>query len=268
MSPMVATLGEPIYILKDHIAPEPVNLRAKHHGKGGFTFTTSSTGGAPSEVISTANSKIGSSAPRRLIRDATGNGILELWRNAVGDESYISRPTGASLPLAIVAPRVTAVKDKVDVYVKSSTQGNEETKLEVRGQDIWKRNTLVYHGNDLVMRMKIVNYVTSFVPFSGNRWDVVVAQGFDLSLMSFYQVTAGCLIFSIVIILTFAQACAIIVYLGTTVYDNSKFRSSYGLGDTDNRGAGGDSRRWQLGRVPLTVVGDVSATLAAGAGSG
>jgi hypothetical protein len=262
---MLATLDEPIYILKDHITPEPVNLRAKHHGKGGFTFTKNLTGGAHSEVIFTADSKTGLSAPRRIIKDATGNGILELWRNAVGDESYISHPTGMSLPLAIVAPRATTVKDKVDVYVKSATRENEETKLEIRGQDIWKRHTLVYQGNDLVM---FVNYITSFVPFSGNQWDVTVTQGFDLSLVSFYQVTAGCLISSIVIILTFAQTCAIIVYLGTTVYDNSKFRSNYALGETDDRDVGGDSRSWQLGRVPLNVFGDVSVTLAAGAGSG
>jgi hypothetical protein len=184
MSHILATLGEPIYVLKDHVSQESVNLRAKHHSKGGFTFTTSSTGGRPSEVMFTADSKTGSPAPRRLIKDATGKGILELWRNAVGDDSYISHSTGASLPLAIVAPRATTVKDNFDVYVKTPARGNEETKLEIRGQDIWKRNTLVYHGNDLVMQMKFINYITSFVPFSGNQWDVTVAQGFDLSLVS------------------------------------------------------------------------------------
>jgi hypothetical protein len=183
MSHMLATLDEPVYVLKEHVSSEPINLRAKHHGKGDFTFSKTTTGGLSAEVLSTAGSKTGSSAPRRLIRDATGKGILELWRNAVGDESYISHPTGASLPLAIVAPRATTVKDKVDVYVKSASRENEEMKLEVRGQDIWKRNTLVHHGNDIVMQLRFVNYITSFVPFSGNQWDIAVAQGFDLSLV-------------------------------------------------------------------------------------
>lgn len=179
---MLATPDEPIYVLKDHIAPEPVTLRAKHHGKGGFTFSKILEG-ASAEPMYTADSRTGGLAPRRLIKDSTGNGVLELWRNAVGDESYISHPAGAALPLATVAPRATKSKDKVDVYVKNAA-GENENKLEIRGQDIWKRNTLVYHGNDLVMQLRFVNYITSFVPFSGNQWDVAVAQGFDLSLVS------------------------------------------------------------------------------------
>jgi hypothetical protein len=118
LSHMLTTLNEPTYLLKDHIAPESLNLRVKHRGKGDFTFSKSPTGGASSEVLFTADSRTGSSAPRRLIRDAIGNGILELWRNAAGDESYISHPTGLNgvfLPLAIVAPRATTVKDKVDI---------------------------------------------------------------------------------------------------------------------------------------------------------
>jgi hypothetical protein len=184
MSHMLTTRDETLYILEDHIAQEPVNVRAKHYGKGGFTFSKCSTG-TSAEVMFTADGKTGLTASRRLIRDATGKGILELWRNAVGDESYISYPTGNSQPLAIVAPRATMSKEKVDVYVKNAAQANDETKLEIRGQDIWKRNTLVYHGNYLVMQLRFANYITSFVPFSSDQWDVAVAQGFDLSLVSF-----------------------------------------------------------------------------------
>jgi hypothetical protein len=60
----------------------------------------------------------------------------------------------------------------------------EELKLEVRDQDIWKRNTVVYSGNDIVMQLGFVNYITSYVPFSSNQWDIIVARGFDLSLVS------------------------------------------------------------------------------------
>ena len=77
------------------------------------------------------------------------------------------------------------VKDVVDVYAKNAARANERTKLEVRGQDIWKRNTCVYRGDDLIMQVRFVNYITSYVPFSSNQWDLVVARGFDLSLVSF-----------------------------------------------------------------------------------
>lgn len=182
MSHMLATPNEPIYILEKHVAPEAVTLRAKHNGKGGFTFSNSSQG-ASAEVVFTVDSRSGLRAPHRLIKDATGTGILELWRNPTGDESYVGHPKGASPPLAIVAPRKTMSKDKVDVYVKIAGGAGGETKLEVRGQDIWKRNTLVYCGDDLVMQMKFVNYITTYVPFLSNQWDVAVAQGFDLSIV-------------------------------------------------------------------------------------
>lgn len=68
---MLATCNEPLYILEDHVAQEPVTLRAKHHGKGGFTFSKSPTG-ASAEVIFTADSRTGLTAPRRLIKDAPG----------------------------------------------------------------------------------------------------------------------------------------------------------------------------------------------------
>jgi hypothetical protein len=75
-------------------------------------------------------------------------------------------------------------KDKVDVYAKNAAREDQETKLEVRGQDVWKRNTLVYWGDNLVMQLRFVNYVTSYVPFASNQWNIVVARGFDLSLVS------------------------------------------------------------------------------------
>ncbi|GAB7330271.1 hypothetical protein MBLNU13_g01920t1 [Cladosporium sp. NU13] len=140
-------------------------------------------------------------------------------------------------------------KDKVDVYVRDAARENEETKLEIRGQDIWKRNTLVYHGSDLVMQLHFLKYITSFVPFSANQWDVAVAQGFEFSL-----------------------ACTIVVYLGSTLYDNSKFTSNYGLEAANELNAGRGSQKRQIRRVPLTTVVGASAVLGAAgstsAGSG
>jgi hypothetical protein len=80
MSHMLATLDAPLYILKDHVASEAVNLRAKVNGKGESTFSRSSPG-ISGEVLFTVDSRSGLRAPRRLVRDATGIGVLELWRN-------------------------------------------------------------------------------------------------------------------------------------------------------------------------------------------
>jgi hypothetical protein len=180
---MLASLDEPLYILEDYVASEPTTLRAKHNGKRGFTFSkTPET--RPPETLFKVDSRSSLKASQRVINDASsGQPVLELWRNHVGDESYIGIPNIASLPLATVAPRPTKVKDRVDVYVKNAARDNEETKLEIRGQDVWKRDTCVYRGDDLVMQVRFVNYVTSYVPFSSNQWDVVVAEGFDLSLV-------------------------------------------------------------------------------------
>jgi hypothetical protein len=180
---MLASLDEPLYILEDYIASEPTTLRAKHNGKGGFTFSKTPETGTP-EILFKVDSRSSLKASQRVIKDASrGKPVLELWRNHVGDESYIGIPNIASLPLATVEPRPTKVKDRVDVYVQNAARDNEETKLEIRGQDVWKRDTCVYRGDDLVMQVRFVNYVTSYVPFSSNQWDVVVAEGFDLSLV-------------------------------------------------------------------------------------
>ena len=77
MSHTLATTIEPLYILEEHIAAEAVTLRAKRNGKGGFTFSTNSKD-SPSKVLYTVDSRSGLGAPRRLIKDAAGEGILEL----------------------------------------------------------------------------------------------------------------------------------------------------------------------------------------------
>jgi hypothetical protein len=133
MSHMLATTIEPLYILEEHIAAEAVTLRAKHNSKGGFTFSTNSKD-SPSKVLYAADSRSGLGAPRRLIKDAAGEGILELWRNATGHDSYIGRPKGAaSPPLAVIAPRKTVSKDKVDVYVKKAAGAGLQRGTEARG---------------------------------------------------------------------------------------------------------------------------------------
>lgn len=53
----------------------------------------------------------------------------------------------------------------------------------------------------------------------------------------------------------FAQACAITVYLGTTLYDSSKFRSTYGLAEQDGPDAMEDRRKSRLKAVQGAILG-------------
>lgn len=123
-----------------------------------------------------------------------------------------------------------------------------------------------------MMQVRFVKYITSFVPFSGNQWDVAVAQGFDLSLVSFADLTSQLIDSFVVVVVVVVcrpsldlhvQACAIVVYLGSTLYDNSKFSSSYGLEASNGPSGGHDSQgEWQLRRQHLTKVASASAALA------
>jgi hypothetical protein len=53
---MLITLDTPLYILKDHVVLEAVNLRTKVNSKGGFTISRSSLGTA-GEVLFTVDSR-------------------------------------------------------------------------------------------------------------------------------------------------------------------------------------------------------------------
>lgn len=173
---MLTTLERPICMIPNHVATQATTLRIKHHTKGGFTATD----GSASKTLYNVDSRKGI-GPRRVFQDADGKSILEMRRDLTGNETCVGVPKDHSLPVAVIAPRATLLKDKVDVYVKDA---GLEIRLEVRGQDVWKRNTYVYRGDELVMQVRLVNYATSYVPFSSNEWDVSVAEGMDLLLVS------------------------------------------------------------------------------------
>lgn len=106
-------------------------------------------------------------------------------------DTFVGLPDDKSRPFALIAPRGAIAKDKFDMYVRDassaslSTGEQSQTKLEIRGQDIWKKNTYVYLGEDLVMQARLVNMATVYIPFTSNEWDVHVAQGMDMSIVSF-----------------------------------------------------------------------------------
>lgn len=241
MTSMLATLDRPICMIGKHVATQATTLRIKHHTKGGFAATDVST----SKTLFNVDSRKGL-GPRRVFHDADGQTILEMRRHLTGNETYVGVPNDNALPAAIIAPRATLLKDKVDVYVKDAGQ---EIRLEVRGQDNWKRNTYVYYGDKLVMQVRFVNYATSYVPFSSNQWDVSVAEGMDLLLVSLLSSPSTSAVLS-----DQQQATTIVVYLATTLYDGSKFQSDYGQDGKETS----NTRKWVT----------MGAVLGAGAGGG
>lgn len=217
---MLADLDQPICIKPVYVATQATALRVKHHTKGGFACTKDHE----SAILFNVDSRTGGLSPKRVFHDAANGTILDMRRYHGANETYVGVPNDNALPAAVIAPRATRLKDKVDVYVKNAVQDGKEVKLEVRGQDIWEKNTYVYCGDDLVMQIRFVNYVTSYVPFSSNQWDVAVAKGIDLLLVSCFQpmftLDSG--------VSNQTQATTIVVYLATTLYDNTRFQSDYG----------------------------------------
>ena len=74
----------------------------------------------------------------------------------------------------------------MDVYVKN--EEGREVVMEVRGQDVWKLRTNVYVDGKLVMSLKRGNRYAIYIPGKNPEWVVDVAEGVDLSIVSFVSV--------------------------------------------------------------------------------
>lgn len=125
--------------------------------------------------------------------DASGLPIFELHRKKAGVTWFVSLPNTNDKSIATIAPQGHLFKDKFDVYIRNVVDGGKEVKLEVRGNDIWKYRTSVYFGGSLVMTIKVKRYYLVYVGM-GKRpeWEINIAQGFDLSLVSFLMKIVGC----------------------------------------------------------------------------
>ena len=80
-------------------------------------------------------------------------------------------------------PKQSALKDKFDVHFQNAAANREETILAVRGQNVWKSKTNVYHHGNLVMMVKLMDMAAVYLPGKQPTWEVVVAEGMDLSLV-------------------------------------------------------------------------------------
>lgn len=190
MTSSLASIENPIAIFSEHIASRPTTLRFKNHGRGGSTITDITDETAHQNLFTVGAKQTGMTSSRREFRDSKESLLFEMRRDRTGYYTFLERFHDPSHPFATFDPLATGCKDKFDVSLHRSARDGDsllepEIKLEVRGQDIWKKNALVYCGEDIIMQVRLVHLYTCYVPFKSNEWDVYVAKGMDLSLVSF-----------------------------------------------------------------------------------
>lgn len=184
-------LKQPIALRPEHIASAPTTLRVKHANRSGVDYRVTtvapdagnSSGSSEPPVLFTVDGEFTSWSQRRVFRDASGLPLFNLRRKSSGVTFFIEIPGDESRPLATLAPRWSALRDKCDIYLSNAAAGGEEVVLEVRGQDIWKRWTHVYFNNALVMRTKLTEMLAVYLPGKRIEWEAEVAEGMDLSLV-------------------------------------------------------------------------------------
>lgn len=188
-------LKQPIALRQEHIASSTTKLRLQSTSWAGGEYEVSSTAApdgtgsssdSDSNVLYKVDGKAVSWRQQRYFRDASGLPLFELHRKAAGVTWFVDIPgRNSEQPLATLAPQWHMLKDKCDVHFSNSAAGGEETVLAVRGQDIWKRWTYVYIGDHaLVMRVRLIDMVAVYLPTKRRSWEIEVAEGLDLSLVS------------------------------------------------------------------------------------
>lgn len=193
MEPL-APIKKPIAIRPEHVASSTTTIQVKQHSVGWSSgnFTISSTPTAEEPLLNklfSVDGDIASWSQRRHFCDASGLPLFDISRKKAGVTWYIHRPSessskeATSKPIATVVPQWSALKDKFDVHLQNAAANGEETILEVRGQNIWKTKTNVYHGGNLVMVVKLIDIAAVYLPVKRPSWEVVVAEGMDLSLV-------------------------------------------------------------------------------------
>ncbi|CAG8151017.1 unnamed protein product [Penicillium salamii] len=185
---------QPISIRPEHIASSTTTIQVKQHSaswsSGKFTISSTPTAEDPlfSKLFS-VDGDVASLSQRRHFCDASGLPLFEISRKKVGVTWYLHLPgessskASSSEPIATVVPKWSALKDKFDVHLRNASVNGEETVLEVRGQNVWKTKTHVTHRGKLVMVVKLTDVAAVYLPGKRPSWEVVVAEGMDLSLV-------------------------------------------------------------------------------------
>lgn len=183
---------QPIAIRPEHVASSTTTIQVKQHSaswsSGNFTISSTPTAEEPLLTkLFTVDGDVASWSQRRHFCDASGLPLFEISRKKAGVTWYIHLPGESSSkgnePIATVVPQWSALKDKFDVHLRNAAANGEEIILEVRGQNIWKSKTNVYHRGNLVMIVKLTDIAAVYLPVKRPSWEVVVAEGIDLSLV-------------------------------------------------------------------------------------
>lgn len=192
----LSILKQPIALRQEHIASSTTKLRVQSTSRVGGEYEIFSTGTPEGTSSSSATPesqslfKIDGNAvswrQQRYFRDASGLPLFELHRKAAGVTWFVDVPgRNSKQPLATLAPQFHMLKDKCDVHFSNAAANDEETVLAVRGQDVWKKWTHVYIGDHtLVMRVKLIDMLAVYVPTKRRSWEMEIAEGMDMSLVS------------------------------------------------------------------------------------
>lgn len=192
MATELTMLKQPITIRPEHVASCTTTLRLKSKSRigGDYIVSTVAPDGSGSSTTSGStelfivDGNVTSWSQRRYFRDASGLPLFDLHRKSSGVTWFVQMPGGSSEPIATLAPRWSTLKDKCDVYVANASANGEEAMLEVRGQDVWKKRTHVYANGALVMRAKMANMASVYIPGKRLEWEFEVSEGLDISLVS------------------------------------------------------------------------------------
>lgn len=191
-------IKQPIAIRPEHVASSTTTIQVKQHSaswsSGNFTISSTPTAKEPLlNKLFGVDGDFASWSQRHHFRDASGLPLFEISRKRTGVTWYLHLPgessssssskESASEPIATVVPKWSALKDKFDVHLQNAAANGEETILAVRGQNVWKSKTNVYHHGNLVMTVKLTDMAAVYLPGKRPAWEVVVAEGMDLSLV-------------------------------------------------------------------------------------
>ncbi|KAJ6784323.1 hypothetical protein PWT90_07243 [Aphanocladium album] len=196
MFPKLDTLKRLIVVWTDYVVNEETTFLVQQHSFGGqdastpkFTIERVPDDGAlneeadgpekyPSPVIMSADARYISLDDRHRFHDATDLPLFDLYHKKSSVTWLLEVPGGNGKPMAVITPRPSLFKDRLDV------------------QDIWKLRVNVYRGDEVVMTVKRTDKISPYLMSSKLSWVVDVASGMDVSLASAIVVVMAATLYS------------------------------------------------------------------------
>lgn len=185
MSYRLAQLANPIAVDKNSIVHSNTKFIVRKQGKwlgsGKFAaFPPGWDGRQPAWI--TVDGKAMSMSESRPFVNSNGQPIFTLSHPKMGATWTIDLPGQHGEPAGKIMPRWDATKDKLDVAFYNAGSGmREEVTLEVRGQDVMKKETHVFLNNSCIMTTVMVSSISAYMP-GKVEWEVNIAAGMDLAL--------------------------------------------------------------------------------------